>query len=480
MSRVSNEGAIFAADWKRERLHRIKELFSPELKVQTIEDPQKIVPTLAKLVQALLILPLHWSPSELALPIERCMGFQIIEATMRSGSPPVVILFGNALGHISLPDYCRPFLKGVIAFLDENDPSFLTGLKKKVSNYIKQYTQRRTGGGEIVFERLGLVGRSIALQDVRVFAGNAARLSDVPVLITGESGTGKELVARAIYQLDQKRSKGPFIAVNCSAISSTLAESEFFGHKRGAFTGALTDRLGYFQAADRGVLFLDEISELDLKVQPKLLRVIQEGQNIPVGEERERCLDIRLIAATNKDLESQIALGQFRMDLYQRLNVLTLTVPTIATRKEDIEELVWFFVRKYRACYKEEINEIDHRAIQVLSSINYKGNIRELENLIRKILFRKKTEGSIEIADIPPELLPQSRNHTFSIEENALNRCLFSRLEAGRSLPEILTECEALLLKRAFQESGGCRSKMTKLLKITPRTLFNKLRRHRL
>lgn len=330
-----------------------------------------------------------------------------------------------------------------------------------------------------MLEHLGLMGSSAAIHGIRELVRKAAYLSDVPVLITGESGTGKELVARAIHHLDAKRACGPFIAVNCSAISCTLAESELFGHKRGAFTGASADRQGYFQAAHGGVLFLDEISELDVQLQPKLLRVLQEGSIVPVGEENERKVDVRLLAATNKELMTQVSRGAFRIDLYHRLDVISLRLPALRTRKEDIEPLVWFFVKKHAACYAGTIKKIDSRVLELLTMLDYEGNVRELENLVRKTLFRKEAGDTIDMADLPSGLLTQTCAVSSSDSMDVAD-ALLKRVKEGFSFSQVVAECERLLLTKAMEETEGCRAKLASLLKLSSRTLFNKLRANQL
>lgn len=386
----------------------------------------------------------------------------------------MTVVFAESLHDLPLSKCRWPFLKGATALLDESDPNFFYELRAKVTIGLKRTGE--TEGAQSSPEHLALVGSSAAIHDLRDHVRKAATLSDVPVLITGESGTGKEVVARGIHHLDAKRAKRPFIAVNCSAISSTLAESELFGHKRGAFTGASADRQGFFRAAHGGVLFLDEISELDQHLQPKLLRALQEGSVCPIGAEYEQKIDIRVIAATNKDLSAQVACGAFRMDLYQRLDVLSMWIPPLRTHKEDIGPLVRFFVKKHASCYAGTIHDIDSRVLELLTTLTYEGNVRELENLVRKILFRKEAGNTIDMTDLPPEVVTHMCGENCSDSLDVFADALLEKVKQGMSCTEALAECERLLLIWAMRESKGCRSKMAGLLKLSPRTLFNRLR----
>jgi len=328
----------------------------------------------------------------------------------------------------------------------------------------------------VLFDGLGIVGPSNAMQSVRKFIAKAASLSDVPVMISGESGTGKELIAKAIHRMDEKRHNKAFIAVNCSAISKTIAESEFFGHRRGSFTGAVSDRSGYFGAAHGGTLFLDEISELDLSLQPKLLRVLQEGMVLPVGEEHEREIDVRVITGTNKDLSEQILEGTFRLDLFHRINVLSLHIPGLRFRKDDVTPLFYYFLNKHRSCYKNPITEVDSQVLSLLLRLDFKGNVRELENLSRQILFRKSFGNCIEMLDIPPEIIESAITPSFSREEEAAKRFLVEKVEEGHSLKEVLVKCEELLLEWAYHQAEGNRTEMARKLRTTTRNIFNKMR----
>ncbi|MBI4810255.1 MAG: sigma-54-dependent Fis family transcriptional regulator [Ignavibacteriales bacterium] len=231
-----------------------------------------------------------------------------------------------------------------------------------------------------------LVGNSAPMQ--RVFdLINRVSLTDSTVLITGKSGTGKELAAKAIH-FNSKRKDLPFITVNCGAIPETLIESELFGHKKGAFTGAVADKMGYFKAADSGTLFLDEISEMPMQLQVKLLRAIEQKEITPVGMSVAFSVDVRFIAATNRDLQKEVAGGRFREDLFYRLNVVDIKLPSLAERKEDIPLLVDHFVKKFREEMRKDIQGVDNTAMQMLIQHEWKGEIREPENVIaRAVIF---------------------------------------------------------------------------------------------
>jgi len=231
-----------------------------------------------------------------------------------------------------------------------------------------------------------LVGNSAPMR--RVFEIiQTVSATDSTILITGRSGTGKELVAKAIHFNSLRKTK-PFITVNCGAIPETLIESELFGHKKGSFTGAFADKVGYFKAADGGTLFLDEISEMPLQLQVKLLRSIEQREITPVGMSISVPIDVRFLAATNRDLRKEVAEGRFREDLFYRLNVVDIALPSLAERKEDIPLLVEHFVDKYRREIRKDIQGADNAAMQMLMQHEWRGEIRELENIIeRAVIF---------------------------------------------------------------------------------------------
>lgn len=471
---LANQG-VLVADWSKARLERIMDVLCPSCRVDPVFRCDRILPALHRLAPSVVVFPLRWHHAAGACPSEMCLGERVLDAVSRLPHPPLTVTFAESAHNLPLSEYCSPFVKGATALLDESDPGFYQELRAKVVSGLKR-ARESDSTAYCSPELRSLVGSSPAIQGIRDQVLKAAKLGDVPVLITGESGTGKEVVAMAIHRLDKTRAKGPFIAVNCSAVSSSLAESEFFGHKRGAFTDASADRQGYFRAAHGGVLFLDEISELDQSLQPKLLRVLQEGSVCPVGEEHEQKIDIRIIAASNKDLPAEVARGSFRMDLYQRLDVLSVCLPPLRMRKEDIEPLVRCFLKKHASCYAGTITEIDSRVLELLTTLDYEGNVRELENLVRKILFHKEIGETITMADLPSEIVAHTCRGNGSGSLDTFADALHEKVKQGLSCTEALAECERLLLTRAMQESNGSRSKMAAILKLSPRTLFNRLR----
>lgn len=278
------------------------------------------------------------------------------------------------------------------------------------------------------------------------------------VLIIGESGTGKELVARSVHHLS-RRSSGPFIPVNCAAIPETLVESELFGHEKGAFTGAAQRRRGLFQASERGTLFIDEIGELPLGLQSKLLRAIENKTVMPVGSSREIAVDARLVAATNRDLESQVKEKQFREDLYYRLKVVVLRLPPLRERREDIPLLVHHFIGDIAREYERPVREIGGDALRALRDYDWPGNVRELRNTLESmIVLSLKTR--IDLADLPEHIRSAERHTSQSV------------FEAGMTLQEMEREA----IRRTLEATSGHRAETAKRLGISVRTLQRKVK----
>ena len=308
------------------------------------------------------------------------------------------------------------------------------------------------------FDFENIVGKSPAIKKIYDIIQTVAD-TDTTVLISGKSGTGKELVARALHY-NSKRKNKPLIAVNCGTITENLIESELFGHKRGAFTGAISDKEGLVKAADNGTLFLDEISELPLQLQVKLLRVLQEKEYTPVGSTSAISVNVRFIASTNRDLKEEVSAGRFREDLYYRLNIVEINLPSLKEREEDIPLLADHFLNKYRKEMNRSIKGIDPEAMRALMAYDWKGEIRELENIIeRAVIFCK--EDFITIKD-----LPQVFNSTNIVTD-------FSKLG---SLEESVRKFEKDYIYKALESNNFDKEKTADVLCVGLSTLYRKLK----
>jgi len=283
------------------------------------------------------------------------------------------------------------------------------------------------------------------------------------VLITGESGTGKELIARAIHNQSQRRDN-PFVVINCGSIPETLIESEFFGYKKGAFTGAQHDKKGLFEAADTGTLFLDEIGELNLQMQVRLLRVLQERGFKPVGSNVDVSVDIRIIAATNKNIEEEVIAGRFREDLFYRINVVEIKVPPLRERKNDIRALAQHFLEKYSREAGKEITKISSYAVDLLKKYDFPGNIRELENLIERSVALSATNILL------PDSLAMSMHKRRWIEGIENQRFDLDEVSKGVNLDSILEAIEKAYLEKALECANGSKNKAAELLGISFRS----------
>jgi two-component system response regulator AtoC len=307
----------------------------------------------------------------------------------------------------------------------------------------------------------GIVGSSTKIQDVlRV----VSRLKDTrtPVLIAGESGTGKELVARAIHFRGSFASR-PFVAVDCGSLVPTLIESELFGYEKGAFTGALRSKTGLFQSATGGTIFLDEIGELPLEMQAKLLRVLQEKEVRPVGSNQRIKVDVRVIAATNRDLEAEYRNGTFRKDLYFRLNVVTVHLPSLRERRSDIPMLVHWFLDRYA---EGSAMQVTNSAMKCLLQYDWPGNVRELENCVERAVALGDSR-TIDIGDLPPTIASASPMHETIGVPSA----------SGLSSND-LEDIERATIERVFEQVKGDKAMAGKMLGISRATLYRKLKRY--
>jgi transcriptional regulator with PAS, ATPase and Fis domain len=305
----------------------------------------------------------------------------------------------------------------------------------------------------------GMVARSKPMLQVLDLARRVARVDSV-VLVTGESGAGKERIAQLVHR-ESARLKGPFIAVNCGAVTESLLESELFGHVRGAFTGATSDRAGFFEAAQGGTLFLDEIGELPRAMQVKLLRVLQEREVRRVGENRGRAIDVRLIAATNRDLMKEVELGNFRKDLYYRLKVIEIRIPPLGERKADILPLARFFLQRMsERMQRQDLTGFEPEAVDRLLRHPWPGNVRELENAIEYATVLARP-GKVTLADLPEDIREERRE---------------SASTPGKTLEDM--ECEHI--ETVLRANHGNRTHAAAQLGIGVATLFRKLKKYQL
>jgi two-component system, NtrC family, response regulator AtoC len=336
---------------------------------------------------------------------------------------------------------------------------FLRRMAEKVrlveeNQFLRERTDAET-------ELHGIVGSSANIQDVLRMI---ARLKDTrtPVLITGESGTGKELVARAIHFRGTFATR-PFVAVDCGSLVPTLIESELFGYEKGAFTGALKSKQGLFQAASGGTVFLDEIGELPLELQAKLLRVLQEKEVRPVGSNEKIRVDVRVMAATNRDLESEYRNGTFRKDLYFRLNVVTVQLPSLRERRADIPMLVHWFLDRYAPGMGMHVT---NSAMKCLLQYDWPGNVRELENCIERAVALGD-QKIIDIGDLPTSIA--SSSHEVEADRNSSPAVLSST---------DLEDIERATIQRVFEQVKGDKVMAGKMLGISRATLYRKLKRY--
>ena len=397
-----------------------------------------------------------------------------------------IITHGDNLFSWPIGVRCRALLNGALLLLDSAAASFISELRTALTKLLQDANERQMEESRLKqqMKQLGVVGTSAQMLSVFRSVTRFAALSDFPVLITGETGTGKELIANSLHRLDAKRSKGPFIVANCSAINTGVAESELFGHRRGSFTGADVDRKGLFRSADGGVLFLDEIGELSQSLQAKLLRVLQEDRVLGVGHDREVAIDVRVIAATNKNLEAMVREGSFREDLYHRLNVLSINVPALRERREDLGPLIEHFLRKYSTLNRSTVTEVDPDFLDAVHRMKLLGNARQLENIVTRAVVNATGRSSLSLSDLTTSEWQQLAN-----DETTPGAATQSDPQAGFSqildlndwnLSKSLDYCERALLQCALQFTRGNQSQTARLMGITPRSVYNKIQKHNL
>jgi len=329
------------------------------------------------------------------------------------------------------------------------------------------------------FDPCGILGKSPALTQLFKILEKVAP-TDTTVLVTGESGTGKELLVRALHK-NSPRHKGPFVPVNCGAIPKELLESELFGHEKGAFTHAIRSRPGRFELANGGTIFLDEIGELDLSLQVKILRVIQEKEFERVGGTQTKKVDVRIVAATNRNLEEEVKKGNFREDLFYRLNVIPIELPPLRERGEDILLLANFFLEKFCTLKNRPPLSFSPEVKELLLNYSWPGNVRELENFMERISILCENER-VEIEDLPEKILKeQGLNQPKPQKTEAFTfPSLQDMLQLKMDLKTFLETIENKLITEALEESKGVKNKAANILGIKRTTLIEKIKKKEL
>ncbi len=389
------------------------------------------------------------------------MGGLDLLATLKAKGDPTTVIVMSAYGNLDLAieaikagayDYVhKPFKPEeiVLALRKAEEREVLRRENRALRDEIRK---------EYKFE--DILAKSPSMQELFKTVAKIAEFKTT-ALITGESGVGKELIARALHRLSRRT--GPFIAVNCGAIPENLLESELFGHRRGAFTDAVQDRRGLFEEANDGTLFLDEIGELPLGLQVKLLRVLQDERIRRLGETRDVQVDVRILAATHRDIQAEIRAGRFREDLYYRLNVLTIHVPALRDRREDIPLLVDHFIAKNNARMGTQIRGTDPECRRLLFEYSWPGNVRELENTIERAMVL--AEGERILPNDLPERIRDSREK------------VQTQLDGDElSIKKTMRNIEEILIRRALQRTRGNRTRAAELLEISHRALLYKIK----
>ena len=350
---------------------------------------------------------------------------------------------------------------------------------KTLVGEVKRLKKTKVGG----LQFSDLIGNAGTMRSV-VAMGERGAKANIPILITGESGVGKEVIARAI-QGASERSDKPFITVNCGAIAENLVESILFGHEKGSFTGANAKHLGKFQEAHTGTLFLDEVGELPLEMQVKLLRVLQEGEVDPIGSKRTVPVDVRIVSATNRDLAEAVKAGTFREDLYYRLNVFPIAVPPLRSRAEDIPALLEHFIKRFNVQEKMNVVGADSDTIELLKGYEWKGNVRQLENTIFRAMIlsdghKLKPDAFPQISGLAPTMASKSESPLTALisqsEEDSETVTILDREGHLRTLEDI----ERDLIQFAIENYSGHMSEIARRLGIGRSTLYRKVREHEL
>ncbi len=403
------------------------------------------------------------------LMMPRVNGLEFVKR-LKAMRPDVIAIAYSAYGNYEMT---QALLKaGVFFYLEK--PFKLEELEAHVARGLEHYqlqTQklgpapRAKNRGQLSH----IIGEHSKMQSLFELIEKVAN-SDTTVLIQGESGTGKELVARAIHDLSSRSARN-FIAVNCGAIPDELLESELFGHEKGAFTGAVSKRIGRFEMADKGTLFLDEIGEMKPNLQVKLLRVLQSQELDPIGSTRPKKIDVRIIAATNRNLEEQVQNREFREDLFYRLSVIPIQLPPLRERKSDIPLLLGSFLKKINGANQRSVTEFDQSALDALMNYDWPGNVRELENLVERVVILKG-RGKISAPDLPEKYRGSAGRATVTAPSTLP--------EEGICFNSVIEEFENRLILQALERTGGNKKEAAQLLNLKRTTLIEKLKKRNL
>ncbi len=410
-------------------------------------------------------------------------GLELIESLQKCNpSTAIIVITGHGTTQTAIEAAKRRAYSYLTKPVDKEELLNIVARAAAAATITKEESEVKAAHTSQTIDAQGrMVGQSPAMQTVYQIIGRAA-VSDETVLIMGESGTGKELVSELIHK-NSPRSENPFIVVDCSAIPPSLIESTLFGHVKGAFTDAHADRKGKFEQADSGTIFLDEVGELPIDIQMKLLRVLQEREIEPVGSNETRQVNVRIIAATNQKLNNAIAKKTFRDDLYYRLNVVPISLPPLRERKEDIPELIDLFISQFAQEYQIPKINISSDTIEKLIAYHWPGNVRELENAIKRALVMCSgqmllTEHFSQLFEKEPENPIESQNidqQVYALLQQQVSLYLESETDRGELHAEIRETYEKPLFEIVLQHTEGNRSKASEILGINRNTLHTKL-----
>ena len=387
---------------------------------------------------------------------------------------PLLVLIGY--GETSATDLKKPSGDTVFTLPKPLNLDELESLVMRAREYQSMKMYDRQAGVQNQLLSATMIGTSPPMRALFEMISKVAA-SNATVLIQGESGTGKELAARAIHQLSDRHAKN-FVPVNCAAIPDDLLESELFGHVKGSFTGAYANRVGRFEMADKGTLFLDEIGDMKANLQVKLLRVLQNREFEPVGASKSQKVDVRIVAATNKNLEELVVSRDFREDLYYRLSVIPITIPPLRERREDIPVLIHTFLTRFNADKRHAVKGFSRDSLGILCNYEWPGNVRELENLVERLVILKGS-GLIVPDDLPEKYLSGKLSHPRPVQESSLSA--ETLLPAGGiCLNSAVDEFENNLIMQALTRSGGNKKEAALLLNLKRTTLIEKLKKKNL